>query len=584
MSTKTLITTCIELSNIKDKKNILYAGDWCLKNQKLIKNKNVIHNIWDSNQTIDSDYKKIEKIHKKINLKLSNHLYYLHEKKISKKIWKNLIYIWLTYYLFFYYFKWKTMIKISSINKKINFNLYESNDVHSNIDSLDFYNVSSNSDIFNYLAFKRVISYQKKNKLININLVKKNKKIYEKRKLSLNTTQNVKLNLSNKIILYFQKKLINHDLLIIDGINFKFKFFLNLFSFQFPINFKNIFNWEKAKKNLIKNKKKILISKIENDGTHFENFIFDNIMSDLPLCFTSGFSYLDELSKKIKFKPKIIVSGTQHVHNELAKLWMLKQKYEHNKKLFIVSHGGGHQRLSLTMFDYEHKIGDYFFEWLDKKKFYNYRLPNTKYSFNVKKRNKNADKIVFVGNELKPYINRISPGPMSISSSKIIDDLEIIFKNLNQNIRSKIFYAPKKKMIRYFSNKISKILKKDKILPIGKLALNIQKSKLVICSYPQTTFFDAIMSGPTILVYNPKLWRHYSKLNKSYKVLKSHGIVFDNSFEAAKHINHIWKDIDKWWNEKEVVNARNIFLKEFNLPPKNNLLDVFRCLKMFKNV
>ena len=584
MSTKTLITTCIELSNIKDKKNILYAGDWCLKNQKLIKNKNVVHNIWDSNQIIDSDYKKIEKIHKKINLKLSDHLYYLHEKKISKKIWKNLIYIWLTYYLFFYYFKWKTIIKISSINKKINFNLYESNDVHSNIDSLDFYNVSSNSDIFNYLAFKRVISYQKKNKLININLVKKNKKIYEKRKLSLNTTQNVKLNLSNKIILYFQKKLINHDLLIIDGINFKFKFFLNLFSFQFPINFKNIFNWEKAKKNLIKNKKKILISKIENDGTHFENFIFDNIMSDLPLCFTSGFSYLDELSKKIKFKPKIIVSGTQHVHNELAKLWMLKQKYEHNKKLFIVSHGGGHQRLSLTMFDYEHKIGDYFFEWLDKKKFYNYRLPNTKYSFNVKKRNKNADKIVFVGNELKPYINRISPGPMSISSSKIIDDLEIIFKNLNQNIRSKIFYAPKKKMIRYFSNKISKILKKDKILPIGKLALNIQKSKLVICSYPQTTFFDAIMSGPTILVYNPKLWRHYSKLNKSYKVLKSHGIVFDNSFEAAKHINHIWKDIDKWWNEKEVVNARNIFLKEFNLPPKNNLLDVFRCLKMFKNV
>ena len=288
--------------------------------------------------------------------------------------------------------------------------------------------------------------------------------------------------------------------------------------------------------------------------------------------------------KKIKFKPKIIVSGTQHVHNELAKLWMLKQKYEHNKKLFIVSHGGGHQKLSLTMFDYEHKIGDYFFEWLDKRRFYNHRLPNTKYSFNVKKRDQNAEKIIFVGNELKSYINRISPGPMSISSSKIIDDLEIIFNNLNQNIRSKIYYAPKKKMIKYFSNKISRILKKNKILPIGKLDLNIQKSKLVICTYPQTTFFDAVMSGPTILVYDPKLWKHYTKLDKSYKILKSHGIVFDNSFEAAKHINHIWKDIDKWWNKKEVVNARNIFLKEFNLPPKNNLTDVFNCLKIFKNV
>ena len=38
MSTKTLITTCIEPTNIKDKKNILYAGDWCFKNQKFIKN------------------------------------------------------------------------------------------------------------------------------------------------------------------------------------------------------------------------------------------------------------------------------------------------------------------------------------------------------------------------------------------------------------------------------------------------------------------------------------------------------------------------------------------------------------------
>ena len=585
MSSKTLITTCIELSNIKTTKNILLAGDWCIKNLKLFKNKNIVKNIWDSNRTIESDYKKIKKIHKKINLKLSNYLFNLHKKKISKQIWFNLTYIWLTYYLFFYYFKWQTIIKIAKKNKKIKFNLFKINNVPSSIDTLDFYNISSNSDIFNYIAFKKVIIYQNKINLINIKIIKKNKKIYEKKKLPFDLIKNFKLNLFDKIILFFNKNFINHNLLVLDGINSKFNFLLNLFSFQFPTSFKYMFNWKEAKKNLVKNKRKILIPKLlENDATHFENFIFQNIISDLPLCFTSGFNYLNELSGKIKLNPKIIISGTQHVHNELAKLWMLKQKYENNKKLFIVSHGGGHQYLSLTMFDYEHKIGDNFFQWFDKKKFHNNRLPNTKYSFNVKKRNKNAEKIVFVGNELKPYINRICPGPMSISTSKIIDDLDIIFKNLNRHIRSKVYYAPKKKMIKYFSSKISTILKKDKILPIGRLDQNIRKSKLVICSYPQTTFFDAILSGPTILVYNPKLWRHYTKLNKSYKILKSHGIVFDNSLEAAKHINHIWQDIYKWWNEKEVVNARNIFLEEFNLPPKNNLTEVIKCLKIFKNV
>ena len=101
MSTKILITTCIEPVNIKKKKNILYAGDWCFKNQKLIKNKNIFQNIWDTNNTIDLDYKKIKKIHTKINLKLSNYLYEIHEKKISKKIWRNLIYVW-QYLLFIF--------------------------------------------------------------------------------------------------------------------------------------------------------------------------------------------------------------------------------------------------------------------------------------------------------------------------------------------------------------------------------------------------------------------------------------------------------------------------------------------------
>ena len=584
MSTKILITTCIEPVNIKKKKNILYAGDWCFKNQKLIKNKNIFQNIWDTNNTIDLDYKKIKKIHTKINLKLSNYLYEIHEKKISKKIWRNLIYVWLTYYLFFYYFKWKTIHKICNENKKIIFNVYDTNTFSENIDTLDFYNISSNSDIFNYHAFKKIIFYQKKNKLINIKLIKKKKKIFEKRKFFLNKDQSKKSNLFDKFILFIQENFIKHDLLILDGVNLKFKFFLNLFSFQLPISFKKIFNWKEEKKKIIKNKKEINIKKLKKNGINFENFINENVTYDLPICFTSGFAYLDKLSKKIKLNPKIIISGTQHVHNELAKLWILKQKHEYNKKLFIVSHGGGHQYLSLTMYDYEHKIGNYFFQWLDKKKFYNYRLPNTKYSFNIKKRDKYANRIVFVGNELKSYTNRISPGPMSIFASKILDDLKAIYSNLDNDIKSKIYYAPKKKMINHFYFKISKILKKDKILPTGELDLNIRKSKLVICSYPQTTFFDSLMNGPTILVYDPKLWRHYRKLDKAYKILKSKRIIFDNSNQAAKHINHIWKDIDKWWNEKEVVNARNNFLKEFNLPPKNNLADVFKCLKIFKNV
>ena len=92
------------------------------------------------------------------------------------------------------------------------------------------------------------------------------------------------------------------------------------------------------------------------------------------------------------------------------------------------------------------------------------------------------------------------------------------------------------------------------------------------------------MSGPTILVYNPKLWKEYKELNRTYKILKDNKIIFDNPKDAADHINNIWKDIDEWWLKEDVINARNMFLKESNLPPKNNFSDIFKCLKIFKNV
>ena len=582
MPIKTIFTTKIELKKNKNLKNYLLAGDWCLKDEKYIKKKNVLSNIWESYNTISKHYRFLQKIHKRMNKEVSNYLFTYHNKVITKKIWNNLLFVWLTYYLFFYYFKWKTVEKVFKKHKKLIFINYRNTKNIHYIDTLDFYDKSSNSDILNYQAFKKVILFKKAHKLIDVKIINKNQYLSSP-EISSNSKQLTGKSLLDHIHLFIQKIFLNPKILVIDGVNFKFNFFLNLFEMQFPTTYKNIFDWKTEKKKL-NIRAKIKFIGFKTKGTKFEKFLCENIIHDIPLCFTSGFNQLNKIVNKIKFNPKIIISGTQHVHNEIAKLWVLKQKYIFNKKLFIVSHGGGHQNLSLTMYDYEHKIGDHFFQWIDKKKFFNSRLPNTKYSFKKLKRKSNADKIIFVGNELKPYINRISPGPMSIYSSNTINDLEKIFKNLSEKIKPKIYYAPKKKLISYFKNKLLKIIKKSKILSISALDDNIKDCRLVICSYPQTTFFDSLLSGPTILVYNPNQWRHYKELNKAYKTLKNNKIIFDNPVDAAKHINRIWHKIDLWWNEKEVIKARNLFLKEFNLPPKNKLLDIFRCLKIFKKV
>ena len=86
---------------------------------KNISKKNVLSNIWESYNTISKHYRFLQKIHKRMNKEVSNYLFTYHNKVITKKIWNNLLFVWLTYYLFFYYFKWKTVEKVFKKHKKL---------------------------------------------------------------------------------------------------------------------------------------------------------------------------------------------------------------------------------------------------------------------------------------------------------------------------------------------------------------------------------------------------------------------------------------------------------------------------------
>ena len=585
MTIKTLISTCVEFEESKSLKNTFFAGDWCFKDKKfIISKKNIFQNVWDNPKKIVKDFSKIKKIHKKFRNSLSFYLYNLHKKKIPRIVWNNLIFVWLSYYLFFYYFKWTTVMNIFKKNPKMKFLNYKTNNIFSHTDTYDFYYDSADSDLFNYFAFKKIIFYLKEKKKINIKIINRKKKIRLRTNVKKIVFKKSLSSYTKKIILFLQIFFLNPNLLVIDGINFKFNSFLNLFLFQFPITFSNFFDW-KNKKTKIKTDSKIIYDKeLKIKGSDFEKFITKNIINDIPKCFTSGFSYLNDLADQVKFNPKIIISGTAHIHNEFAKLWMLKQKYIYKKKLFFISHGGVHHPLSYTYFDYENKMSNYLFEWTHPNNSLKHKLPNTKYTFNLKKRNTSKDMITYVGREINSYINRPHPGSISISSSHVIKNLEVIIKHLNKDLKSRILYAPKKEMTNFFLTKINKLLRRGQILPPNTLDANIKKSKLVICTYAHTAFFDAILSGPTILVYNPKFWKHFKHLDKAYKALKSNQIIFDNPVDAANHINHIWNDIDKWWEKKEVINAKNLFLKQFNLPPKNKLSDIFESIKIFNKI
>jgi len=92
------------------------------------------------------------------------------------------------------------------------------------------------------------------------------------------------------------------------------------------------------------------------------------------------------------------------------------------------------------------------------------------------------------------------------------------------------------------------------------LESTILNSRLVICTYPQTTFSEAMFSGvPTMIMYLEEFWEVQPIYRELLVSLKDTGIMHTNENSAAAHINNIFDDPMKWWNANSTKEAVKLF-------------------------
>jgi putative transferase (TIGR04331 family) len=113
------------------------------------------------------------------------------------------------------------------------------------------------------------------------------------------------------------------------------------------------------------------------------------------------------------------------------------------------------------------------------------------------------------------------------------------------------------------------------IISQGSLTNTILNSRLIICTYPQTTFSEAMYSGvPTIILYDEKLWEVQPIYVELIKLLKDSGIMHTDEILAAQHVDSIAIDPMAWWNKPKTILARNKF-SELCLTIEPNSLDLW---------
>ena len=165
------------------------------------------------------------------------------------------------------------------------------------------------------------------------------------------------------------------------------------------------------------------------------------------------------------------------------------------------------------------------------------------------------------------YATKFIHNPSIEQSFDSFNELMQFIDKLNPEIKSKVKLRIKGNFGCNYEKKFSEIFGEKKIdkysinNPFSKTLLN---SKLIISTYPQTVFSEAMHANvPTILIIKKNQWTFSKTTLDTLEVLRKNHIAFYNFDEARNHINKYWKELSVWWDTENVQFARKIYLSNF---------------------
>ncbi len=533
-----------ELYNSKNKKILL--GNWsCLHDDK--EKHEIIEYHWFNRKKFKKDFDYLNKIILKLNEDLAVSLNHLHNVNFSKKFWFLIINPWLSMFVSAMFDRWESINKALKINKISEIAFL---DIKKNLapDSFNHYLKFYNSHNWNHNVFKDIIKYLKI-KHPNIVLVE-NKKNYKDYKHQIS-----KKNIFKIIIDKLFSKIDNNSVVLIDHyFNFIDLLQLSLNLGQPPRMYHEFYQRiiiPQTNQNL-RNKIKINL-----DDNKFEEFLSNYIIQNIPTSYVEGFNKILEATKKISIKTDLIITGNSNFPTEVCKFWCALQS-EKKIKIILTEHGGSIPT-KYRYYDIHNKIFEKQISWSKPTSEIETRLSPSKL-IRFKNLKTSKKKISIVTLETSQYAYYCQ----NLQSSLIVKDYEQKVKMMEDLKKKNIEFS-----IKTYQNKGWNLEKKykdkfgDKIICHKDMKSVLNESKLIICTYPETTFIESMISNvPTILVFLNDVWTFNEKFDDLVRNLKENNIIFSNVKDASNHVEEINKDPYKWWNSEVIKNSRNYFLKE----------------------
>jgi putative transferase (TIGR04331 family) len=576
MNKKLLVTSPISKQFNNFYNEISYLGAWCFGNNNSIVNSHEYHWSKISKKTVDYEY--LKKLTEQLAVELSISLNFNLKQTRTDRYYKTILLPWLYCYLNVMFDRWET---VQTFNLNPNeYDLLVNDYAKLAPNDYDNFIELSQDHLWNEKTFENLFDFfLTEKKMPPVNKIKRDNEV-------LNTSSNPWKKTKKKIVVnlfylvnkYISKFFRNNKYLFMENkINLKSYIILNFSLFNFPCYVDKIFDHNKildSSKLSRNNFRELPYKELQNS---FEKYIYMNILKDMPNSYLEHSDIFNKLQKKIILNPKIVISGTAHFHNELFKYWVANRNTEDLKTTIIYSDHGG---CIPNYFDYRfyYGVSDIYFVWSKTFDTHQIQTPPTK-MFNNKINNLGSN-LLIIGNENSLYTIHIA----NFLNDDCINSFNLISKmydNLSFKIKSDFIFRPYANygwniadlaIEKFGSSKVSR----DQIL-----RNSIAKSKIIVCTYAETTLMESLLSGIPTLLLLLDTWKFHDNFQFLINKMIDKKILFTNADDAAFHINEIWDQPLEWWNSTEILKIREEMELNF-CNAKNGISEFVKVLSKIK--
>ncbi len=580
LNRKLLVTTALEGTWGKTE-SILFLGEWCkLYERRHIwaqRNHETVPFHWDDRGKLKRDYDYLQSLHHSLLECLAASLNEFHQVDHSVRYWQILLDPWLMSYVAVVFDRWECLRIAFEKSDGIEITVLEdAKEIRVTVPPFsysEFIAQAPYSDEWNYSLCRRIIESEHSGRcLIRRATVSSGCESNNVQGSASGTQRSVLSGLALWVDRFLGSRFLDYRVVFLSSyFSWPSLILLNLSIGQMPRLFRCEFKAGKHLRDTLSSSAGLPdrpdLPLSFQARSAFEDFIKRSLIQDIPYCLVESYPALREWASSVSINTKAIVTANNHWTNASAKAWMAEQT-DKGVKLVILEHGGSFPAYK-ELFDFEEDVADskatWFLPYHDKHT----QLPPSKLVSVFKKAlprvatSSSRKYCSIIGIEYPRYVYRAHYYPMAAQCLASLSLVTQLYKGLDEEVQQLFRVKPYPNQGWSTCQRYSDILGPEHVQVEKNLDCVFSLSKLIVCTYPETTFSEAMASGvPTVMIYPEHLYERHPISFPLLDVLRSAHIVFHDPLTAAAHINAIWKDPGQWWGSADVLHARKEFFRQ----------------------